>query len=371
MLRIDLITDEAALAALVPEWQALDESLSPRTPFSAPDYCLTWWRHFSRGSLSIRDRMQVYALRDSDGALVAVAPMMLTQRPSVGPIRTRELQFFGADSYMTELRGPICQAERAKEVAQALERHLATVDRRWDWIQWRGLRETGDVSDWLRDKVHRGELTELIDHYIVLPASWDALRSGLPRNIKESLRKCYNSLARDGHAFEVRVVEAPADSDAAVRRFFELHNTRAEKTGTIDHIDVFASDTAQQFLLDYAHQMATKGSLRLFQLVMGDAVVATRIGFLLGDELYLYYSGYDVAWARYSVMTTLVAEALKWAIDQDLRIVNLSTGTDVSKSRWRPDQITYAGGFQVSRTPWARLAFNSIQYMRDKRSAAG
>ena len=43
-------------------------------------------------------------------------------------------------------------------------------------------------------------------------------------------------------------------------------------------------------------------------------IVAMRLGFVVDDSLYLYYSGYDPLWARYSVMTTTVAEALKYAI---------------------------------------------------------
>ena len=65
------------------------------------------------------------------------------------------------------------------------------------------------------------------------------------------------------------------------------------------------------------------------------------MGLVLGRELYLYYSGYDPAWHRFSVMTTLVAEAIKWAIAQRLTLVNLSVGTDVSKTRWRPRAIPH------------------------------
>ena len=56
-----------------------------------------------------------------------------------------------------------------------------------------------------------------------------------------------------------------------------------------------------------------------FQLKVGEQIVALRIGFAVGTSLYLYYSGFDDAWARYSVMTTTVAEAIKYAIAQRLQ----------------------------------------------------
>jgi CelD/BcsL family acetyltransferase involved in cellulose biosynthesis len=83
--------------------------------------------------------------------------------------------------------------------------------------------------------------------------------------------------------------------------------------------------------------------------------VAARVAFLLQDELYLYFSGFDPKWARYSVMTTTVAETIKWAIQHRLRAVNLSTGTDVSKTRWSPSVLTTCSGLLVSPTRRAQL----------------
>jgi hypothetical protein len=46
------------------------------------------------------------------------------------------------------------------------------------------------------------------------------------------------------------------------------------------------------------------GSAKLFELLVEGEVVASRIGFVLGDNLYLYFSGYHPRMSRYSVMTT-------------------------------------------------------------------
>ena len=52
--------------------------------------------------------------------------------------------------------------------------------------------------------------------------------------------------------------------------------------------------------------MAKYGCLRIFEIEIGGAVVATRLGFVLGKELYIYYGGYHPNWGKYSIMTTLV-----------------------------------------------------------------
>ncbi|HTA20642.1 MAG TPA: hypothetical protein VK989_15220, partial [Polyangia bacterium] len=45
--------------------------------------------------------------------------------------------------------------------------------------------------------------------------------------------------------------------------------------------------------------------------------------------------------ARYSVMTTTVAEAIQYAIASGFSSVCLSTGSDTSKQRWRPREGLY------------------------------
>ena len=137
----------------------------------------------------------------------------------------------------------------------------------------------------------------------------------------------------------------------------------------MNHGDVFQTSRARALLYDYCMALAARDELRIFQLVVGGEAVATRIGFALGEEIYLYFSGYDVQWSRFSVMTTTVAEAIKWSIGEGFRVVNLSTGTDVSKMRWRPQQVEYVGGHDVFRGVKSRLSFRFIQKLRHRGAA--
>ena len=85
MLTVQRLSGADEFATLRSEWAALDQSLSPRTPFTAPLWHELWWRHFQKKSLLARDEFLMLALRDCAGQLVAVAPMMRTRRPSFGP----------------------------------------------------------------------------------------------------------------------------------------------------------------------------------------------------------------------------------------------------------------------------------------------
>jgi CelD/BcsL family acetyltransferase involved in cellulose biosynthesis len=97
---------------------------------------------------------------------------------------------------------------------------------------------------------------------------------------------------------------------------------------------------------------------------VGSHVVAMRLAFEVRDSLYLYYSGFDPAWARYSVMTTTVAEAIKYAIAKGLKTVNLSPTRDISKERWGPRQVDYRAAYELNRRLRSRLARSAYMKAR-------
>jgi CelD/BcsL family acetyltransferase involved in cellulose biosynthesis len=348
------LADPQALAALAPEWDALDAQVSPRTPFTGPLWNLLWWKHFSADRLFVRDELFAYAVRKPSGELVAVAPMMISHRPAVSQLRARVLQFFGADANVTEIRGLTCRPRDQEEVTTALNAEFRARAKQWDWLCWSGLRTNGAAPGLEHAQTSRA--TPIRGYYLPLPASWEEFRSRRSRNIKESLRKCYNSLQREHVAFTFRAAERPQETRDAIGRFFALHAARARAAVAVEHRDVFEDERVRRFLGEYTQAAAERGQVRVFEMEVAGKVIASRVGFVLGDELYLYYSGYDVSWGRFSVMTTVVAESIKWAIARGLKVANLSTGQDVSKARWGPEEVVYRSAVQLSPTWRGRMA---------------
>jgi CelD/BcsL family acetyltransferase involved in cellulose biosynthesis len=356
-LRIEQLTGPEAFDALSTEWNLLDAELNPRTPFTSPLWIGLWWKHFHQNRTAVRDEFFCHVLRDHDGRLVAMAPLMVTHWPAVGPIRIRFLQFFGADPSITEIRGVVCRTDRQDEVIKALADYLLGKKDRWDVFWWTGIRRESAAYSAL---VGRGELIvdgELPDYILALPETWDKLRATVSANMRKNIRKAYEFLERDGHAFTFRAIARPEIMPAALDRFFLLHAARADVTDMIQHPNKFASARNRSFFIEYAQRMAERGLLRLFELEIGGHVVASRVAFVFNSELYFYFAGYDPEWRKYSVMTTLMSETIKWALDNGIRLVNLSTGNDLSKVRWRPSEIMYQNAMQIAPTVRGRLAF--------------
>lgn len=340
-LQVEAIESEDGLRALEPGWRELESAAGTDLPFMTWEWAWSWWLHFREDRPALRDSLRIRTLRAGSGELVAIAPLILTERPAVGPLRFRQLHFVGADPNVTEVRGVLCLPGSEPAAYGALADHLLAERGRWDWVVWSGIPAGTGAEEELR---RRGELRFRPDRpafLLPLAPTWEEFRGGLKRNIKESLRKCYNSLKRDGHEFEIEVVRDREGVPAALGEFLQLHAARASLDDTVHHPDVFGSTMARAFLVDVCERLAERGVTRIFVMRIAGRVVAVRIGFALGDALYLYYSGFDPAWGRYSVMTTVVAEAIRHAIEEGMTAVHLSTGRDVSKTRWGPDEVVY------------------------------
>jgi CelD/BcsL family acetyltransferase involved in cellulose biosynthesis len=342
-LTVDTVRTTEGLLGLRNEWMALEERAQVQLPFRTFAWNAAWWNTLREDKLAVRDSLELRTVRDAfTGKLIGIAPLLLSTMPSRGPLRARELQFFGADPNITEVRGVVCAAADETEVLAALRRDLLQHAEAWDWIAWEGISAT-EGEDPPEGLHWRGETP---NYMLRLGTSWNVLRSRASRNLKESLRKCYNSLKRDSLSYELRTASTWAEIEPELTLFFRLHAARA--TAQSQHADVFQAAKSRAFLREVAYSFAQRGQMRVFVLHVGQDKVAIRLGFALGGSLYLYYSGFDPAFSRYSVMTTCLAETIQYAIDQGFSWVDLSTGTDVSKTRWRPERVLYRSAEQVS-----------------------
>ena len=355
-LTVSKVVDLAGLDGLAADYQQLCCDVGNRLPFALHDWHHAWCRHFLNCHPHIEDELRFCIVHDAAARCVAILPFIQSRR-RFGPLRISSLNMLGADPAVTEIPAPLVAAGHGALAVRAA-RDLLTRISDWDWIHWSGLGE--ELRSALTREPRISWRPPLSDFLLDLPASWEEFRSRLKRNIRESLRHCYNSLRRAGHRFELEVIADSAGIEPGLNRFLALHRMRAELKNTVIHPDRFAGRVSRDFLYEVCGRLARRRIIRLFALRIGHEIVAMRIGFVVGDSLYLYYSGYDPRWARFSVMTTTVAEAIKYAISQGLTSVSLSPTWDLAKSRWGPRQVDYASAYETRdrlRSRWAQGAY--------------
>jgi CelD/BcsL family acetyltransferase involved in cellulose biosynthesis len=363
-LHISTITAVDALRDLRGEWLRLLERTQGELPFFSPEWHVCWWEAFQQRGPLISDALRVKVVRDGADTLVGIIPLMLTERPCRGPVRARTLGFLGVDQFVTELQAPIVDPSCEGEIARVLGTHLLA-SKEWDWIAWQGMDRASPFARELEATLGLRWGKSEAGNLLKIAPSWDEFRKGLKRNIKESLRHCYNSLKREGLTPRLVVAETAEEIERDLPRFFKLHSMRSEQTGTVTHPDRFASARVQRFLGAVCERLAERRVARVFTLEVGDVAVASRVAFRLPDMLYLYYSGVDPAWGRYGVATTLVAEAIKYAMTLGVSQVHLSMGVDVSKSRWNPETPVHHQAVSLRSRVSSRAAFKVYSWARN------
>jgi CelD/BcsL family acetyltransferase involved in cellulose biosynthesis len=357
---VQKVTDVQGIGRLELDYALLARATGGLLPFSLHAWHLCWCRHFLNCDPRIEETPLFYILRDARQDCVAILPLVISRR-RLGPLRVVTISSLGADPAITEIRTPLIREGYEHLTAHAARESLREIGD-WDWIHW--CRLSGAFT---RALANGGDLhweAPVSDFVLDLKPSWEEFRGGLKRNIRESLRHCYNSLARSGHSFEFEVIESARDVQRALPRFLELHRMRAGARRGVAHPDRFASPVSRRFLFAICEGLANQDAVKLFALKIGGETVAMRIGFVLEDALYLYYSGFDPTWWGYSVMTTTTAEAIKYAIGRGLSTVNLSPTRDVAKTRWGPRQVDYGSAYETNGSLRSRLA-NSA-YLRIK-----
>jgi CelD/BcsL family acetyltransferase involved in cellulose biosynthesis len=276
-----------------------------------------------------------------------VAPLMITERPAVGPFRLRCLQFIGADYNITEVRTLSARPGHEASVYRAVVEYVHEASDRWHWMLWTGIGHTED--EFPIAQISEDRWMRRISAWVLpLAPTWDQFQAGLHRNIKESLRKSRNAPKRAGLDFRLEVATRPEEIGPALNRFFELHAVRAHRRDTVYHANVFETAAERSFLRDLCALYAERGIAHFFNLKLGENTIATRVGFKLGNSMYLYYSGYDAAYSWCNAMTACLAGAIRWSIEAGLKTVNLSTGTDRSKTRWGPEEYVFGEAHLVS-----------------------
>ena len=336
-LATEIVTTVEAIRALKPDYEHLYRVTANTLPFALHEWHLAWCEHFLNRSPLIPEQPHFCVLRTHAGECIAIVPLILTRR-RLGPLKVATVALIGSDPALTEIRDPLVTPGYERLTVRAVHESLAAIPD-WDWIQWSGISEA--MAEALTRETTPKWYGTSEDYVLDLPPSWEEFRSGLKRNIRESLRHCYNSLKRDGHAFEFVVAREPEAVHASLPRFLELHAMRADMARGAKHPNFFTGRPLQEFLYDVCGRLAARDAVRVFQLRVGTEIVASRIGFVSAGGIYLYYSGFDPAWARYSVMTTTMAEAIKYAIVQGFKTVNLSLTREQSKIRWDPRLVRF------------------------------
>lgn len=344
---------------LEPDWKAIVAALRTENPFLHWEWVSAWVKHYCG------DQLATVVVSDGE-QVMAIAPFYCRHYQLFPGVQATCLQLYAPREIqeLFELRELLAWPGREVALLQAVVTHLAASDQ-WDWVEFAAyepaLGAWDTVLGTLPDTfltVHKGE--ELVP-ILPLEESWEVQRRGLKRNIKESIRHCYNSLKRHGHSYEFTIHEDRDAAQECLTDFLTLHRQRSQVVGAVHHFDQFAGVKERAFLAEVVPSMMEAGHLKFYAVKVGGEVVASRMVMTMQASCYLAFSGFDPRWWKYSVMTLLVTECIKDAIRRGQRSVNFSPGVDQSKIRWGGTTCRQRQFILVRRTAWCRTKLHFVE----------
>ncbi len=322
-MHVEVFRDPSGFEMLQEEWNALLLRSETNTVFLTHEWQSVWWTHLGEGELWI------IAVRDEAGELLGIAPLFCAEHAD----GRREVEFVGCKDVSDYLDFIVAQG-RSREVLQAVFEVLEGGELAWDVVRLCNIPEASPTCATLAElATQRGyTATVVVDDVcpvVRLPSSWEAYLEMLGGKDRRELRRKLRRASRTAQvAFQL--LREPADIEAALPTFFELHQmSHPEKAAFMDA-------QMQGFFRGMSRPMAEKGWLELALLRFDDVPVAAMLAFDYNDEILLYNSGYQAEglYATLSPGWVLIALHIQNAIERGRKAYDFLRGQEDYKYRF-------------------------------------
>ena len=315
-LELDVRENLEELSALEPEWRALWQADASATPFQSPEWLLPWTRHLWGGG-----RVCGLAMRH-DGTLAAFAPLFFWGYG--GSPQVIRVSFLGAG--ITDYLGILAIGE-AGPAARLLFDWLAHKREPWDLCEFEEQRadspllhaEMPPTVDARREECSVCPVADA-------PAAMPEFESRLGAAFRHNLHTAENRLYKD---CSPEFVDGPCEE--LLSALFRLHEARWRER---HEAGMLSTRRLIDFHCEAARAMARSGMLRLHGLRVNGEIVAVQYNLAAGRTRYLYLSGFNPEFGRYSPGMLLLRESIRHAIAEGAREIDFLRHGEPFKYRW-------------------------------------
>ena len=314
-LAVELVRDDAGLAALEADWRALELAAGSHNPFVSWSWTMACRAH-------IRPGVELFVLiaRAPDGRMVGVAPLCVERT-----LGMRMLRFIadGRSDYLGFLTDPGLDG-----VELGLLDGLADMAGSWDVAVLRHL--TADYAALDRANVpaalNAREIEGQVSYHLAFAGDWGTLVGDGPRGPRHSQRWARRFERRGGEVLRLTGAEVLArlDDVSAV----EARSWKG-RAGTAR----FQPGGGRE-LLHAAFDGASEGSMELWLALVGGEPIAFQINFLAPGRVLYYQGAYDEAHRSHYAGGVLHHHALRRAWDEGRREYDFMVGDEAYKADW-------------------------------------
>jgi len=304
------------------EWAALLSSSSADNFFLTWEWIFHWWESYRESK-----ELFLLTLKDSRGRLQGLAPFY-RREVKIKRLVFREVLFLGSgESPYPDHLDIIAARGREERVAEAVAVYLKREKKRWDILRVINTDQDNSCLNLmlagLRCFPFSNRILENEQAYLVeLPASWEDYLASLSRNSRRNLIKRRRRFEKKGMVTRVCVKE-PDRLGESLERLAAMHQSRM---GEKNISGKFSDRRHRGFHGKLAADLLEKGRLNLCFLMLGGKAVAVRYGFIHGETLYDYQSGYLPEHGKDDVGNVLLGYMIEDAIERGLRKFDFLSG---------------------------------------------
>jgi len=324
-MRLELISDAAALARLQPAWSALLGHAADANTFLSPEWLLSWWESYQPVAT-----LQALAAHEGD-KLLGLAPLMLVRESRVG-VPVKCLRFIGDGTHETDHMNFVVARESAAKVRKALLDGVAGLP--WDLAVLSKVPESSDavrqVGTWAAENRFGSSMAFTPGPVRTLPGSFDDVLASMPSRFRTSVRSTRRKLATSFRV-EFGLHQEPSELDGALEALFRNHESRWRARG---QSGVFVDERRRRFYRQLTPRLLAAGSLRFFFLKLDDRVVAQEYCFQHAGTVYLLQEGFDFELARENVGNALRSFVFEYLISHRYECYDFLGGVTRHKLNW-------------------------------------
>ncbi|MBI1735590.1 MAG: GNAT family N-acetyltransferase [Candidatus Rokubacteria bacterium] len=329
-MHVERITSTEGFQELHGEWNALLARSRADCVFLTWEWLFTWWKHFEPGR-----ELAILAVRDGT-ELVALAPFVLRRTRIVG-LEFRSFAFLGHGTIGSDYLDVIVDDARRDEALRTLAAHLHASGTRLDLAQVargdadaRALAAELSTRGWRRVELR----TEVCPFIRLRGHTWDSYVETLGRAHRGNLRR---RLRQARAKFDVTFASAASDEErrSALETLIRLHLARWRDRGVSE---AFATPALVAFHDEMTGLARERGWLRLYVLALDTVPVASLYGFSYRGVFSFYQSGFDPAFAKWSVGLITMGLAIEQAIAEGAEEYDLLHGDEPYKFLWAREQ---------------------------------
>jgi CelD/BcsL family acetyltransferase involved in cellulose biosynthesis len=324
-LRIVAVRDEAQLPDLAPRWNELSEDV----PFRAWEWMHTWWRHYRGWGRELFTLLVV----DGQDDVVGIAPWYLESSVRRG----RVVRFLGSGEVCPDYLTILCPAELRPQVGRRLADWLATEGAaQWHLLDLTGVEEADAAIDCLGRRL--AEYAHKVDRQFdlscwrtALPDDWPQFLATLTKSRRERTRYLLRRAMDSGRG----VVHRVETEDDLARGFDVLVDLHQKRRRSLSQAGCFTSRRFTEFHREVAGRFLASGKLRLLWTELDGRPMSADYGFVGGDTVYYYQSGFEPELSSESPGWISLAVSLKLAIEEGYRNFDFLRGDESYKTSWQ------------------------------------